>query len=56
MQFFSNSTVRKPINFQALPALPETDIETAKCAYNNGILEISFKKKVQPKGKTIRVD
>ena len=35
---------------------PETDIETAKSAYNNGILEIAFKKKVQPKGKTIRVE
>ena len=35
---------------------PETDIETAKSAYNNGILEISFNKKVQPKGKTIKVE
>jgi len=35
---------------------PETDIETAKSAYNNGILEITFKKKVQPKGKTIKVE
>jgi HSP20 family protein len=26
---------------------PETDIETAKSAHNNGILEITFKKKVQ---------
>jgi HSP20 family protein len=34
----------------------ETDIETAKSTYNNGILEISFKKKVQPKGKTIKVE
>ena len=30
---------------------PETDIETAKSAYNNGILEITFKKKIQPKRK-----
>ncbi|MFZ0220237.1 MAG: archaeal heat shock protein Hsp20 [Candidatus Nitrosopolaris sp.] len=35
---------------------PETDIETAKSAYNNGILEITFKKKVQPKGKTIKIE
>ena len=37
---------------------PETDIETAKSAYNNGILEITFKKKDQakPKGKTIKVE
>jgi HSP20 family protein len=27
----------------------ETDTETAKSTYNNGILEISFNKKVQPK-------
>ena len=37
---------------------PETDIETAKSAYNNGILEITFKKKEQtkPNGKTITID
>ena len=34
---------------------PETDIETATSAYNNGILEITFKKKEQTKGKTIKV-
>ena len=34
----------------------ETDTETAKSTYNNGILEISFNKKVQPKGKTIKVE
>jgi HSP20 family protein len=34
----------------------ETDIETAKSNYNNGILEITFKKKEQTKGKTIKVD
>jgi HSP20 family protein len=33
-----------------------TDTETAKSTYNNGILEISFNKKVQPKGKTIKVE
>lgn len=37
---------------------PETDIETARSAYNNGILEITFKKKEQtkPKGKIIKVE
>ena len=35
---------------------PETDIETVKSAYNNGILEITFKKKEQAKGKTIKVE
>jgi HSP20 family protein len=34
----------------------ETNIETAKSTYNNGILEISFNKKVQPKGRTIKVE
>jgi len=37
---------------------PETDIETAKSNYNNGILEITFQKKVQtqPKGKEIQIE
>ena len=35
----------------------ETDIETAKSTYNNGILEITFKKKqTKIKGKTIKVE
>jgi len=36
----------------------ETDIETAKSTYNNGILEITFKKKGQTKakGKTIKIE
>jgi HSP20 family protein len=36
----------------------ETDIETAKSTYNNGILEITFKKKepTKTKGKTIKVE
>ena len=37
---------------------PETDIETAKSAYKNGILEIIFDKKQQakPKGKPINIE
>jgi HSP20 family protein len=37
---------------------PETDIETVKSTYKNGILEIVFKKKQQtkPKGKQINVE
>ncbi|MGA9154932.1 MAG: archaeal heat shock protein Hsp20 [Candidatus Nitrosopolaris sp.] len=34
----------------------ETDIETAKSTYNNGILEITFEKKEQRKGKTIKIE
>ena len=34
----------------------ETDIETAKSTYNNGILEITFEKKEQTKGKTIKIE
>lgn len=36
----------------------ETDIETARSSYNNGILEITFKKKdpTKGKGKTIRIE
>jgi HSP20 family protein len=36
---------------------PEVDTETVKSTYNNGILEIAFKKKEQtkPKGKEIKV-
>jgi HSP20 family protein len=35
---------------------PETDIETATSTYNNGILEITFKKKPQTKGRTITIE
>jgi hypothetical protein len=37
---------------------PETDIETAKSVYNNGMLEITSKKKEQtkPKGKQINIE
>ena len=36
----------------------ETDIETARCSYNNGILEITFNKKEQEKtkGMTIKIE
>lgn len=35
---------------------PDTDVETAKSTYTNGILEITFKKKATPKGKEIKVE
>jgi HSP20 family protein len=34
----------------------DTDIETAKSSFNNGILEITFKKKEQTKAKTIKIE
>ena len=34
----------------------DTNIETAKSSFNNGILEITFKKKEQTKGKTIKIE
>jgi HSP20 family protein len=40
---------------QTIEIPPETNIETATSFYKNGILEITFKKKEQPKGKTINV-
>ncbi len=35
---------------------PETDIETAKSTYSNGILEIKFNKKTPRRGREIKVD
>jgi HSP20 family protein len=52
----SDDPQRKYHRIVELP--PEADIETARCAYNNGILEITFNKKEQTKakGKTIRIE
>jgi HSP20 family protein len=43
---------------QTIDLPPEANIETAKSTYNNGILEVTFKKKQQtaPKGKEIKVE
>jgi HSP20 family protein len=51
-----NTAQRKYKSVIELP--PEADAETVKSTYNNGILEIAFKKKEQtkPKGKEIRVE
>ena len=35
---------------------PETDIESAKSSYANGILEVTFEKKGKPKGREIKID
>jgi HSP20 family protein len=52
----SDDSQRKYHKIVELP--PEADIETARCAYNNGILEINFNKKelAKMKGKTIKVE
>jgi HSP20 family protein len=52
----SDDPQRKYHKIVELP--PEANIETARCNYNNGILEITFNKKVQEKtkGKTIKID
>jgi HSP20 family protein len=52
----SDDPQRKYHRIVELP--PEADIETARCAYNNGILEITFNKKeqVKTKGKTIKIE
>lgn len=43
---------------ETLEIPPETDIESAKSTCNNGILEITFKKKAEakPKGKEIKIE
>jgi HSP20 family protein len=52
----SDDPQRKYHKIVELP--PEADIETARCAYKNGILEITFNKKEQAKtkGKTIKIE
>jgi HSP20 family protein len=53
-----SSTDPKRKYHEVIEIPPETDIETAKSNYNNGILEISFKKKdaAKPKGKEIKIE
>jgi len=52
----TNNSERKYKSVIELP--PEANTETVKSTYNNGILEITFKKKEQtkPKGKQIKVE
>ncbi len=55
VQVKSDDPQRKYHEVIDLPA--ETDIETAKSTYKNGILEITFKKQqAKPKGKDIKVE
>jgi HSP20 family protein len=52
----ANTAQRKYRSVIVLPS--EADAETVKSTYNNGILEITFKKKEQtkPKAKEIKVE
>lgn len=56
VEAMSDDPQRKYHKIVELP--PEADIETARCAYKNGILEITFNKKEQTKtkGKTIKIE
>jgi HSP20 family protein len=56
IEVFSNDPHRKYHKTIELP--PQTDIETAKSTYNNGILEVTFNKKIEtrPKGKEVKVE
>lgn len=56
IEVFSNDPHRKYHKTIELP--PQTDIETAKSTYNNGILEVTFSKKIEtrPKGKEVKVE
>lgn len=56
VEVFTNDTQRKYHRTVELPE--ETDVDTAKSIYNNGILEITFnkKKETKPKGKEIKID
>ena len=39
-----------------VPIKPKFDENTAKASYTNGILELVFKLKEEPKGKTVEVE
>lgn len=57
VEVLTNDTQRKYHRTVELPE--ETDVDTAKSTYNNGILEITFNKKkkdAKPKGKEIKID
>jgi HSP20 family protein len=56
VEVVSNDPQRKYHRTLELPK--EADIETAKSAYNNGILEVTFvkKKETKPKGKEVKIE
>jgi HSP20 family protein len=52
-----STTEKKGRKYHRIIDLPlETDIETAKSTYSNGILEITFDKKAKSKEREIKVD
>jgi HSP20 family protein len=55
VEVLTNDAQRKYHRTVELPE--ETDVDTAKSTYNNGILEITFnkKKETKPKGKEIKI-
>jgi HSP20 family protein len=56
LEVATNDPQRKYHRTLELPQ--EADIETAKSTYNNGILEVTFKKKAEtkPKGREVKID
>jgi HSP20 family protein len=54
--FTANTSQKKYRRIVELP--PDTDLETAKSTYRNGLLEVVFNKKAQtkPKGKDIKIE
>ena len=56
VEIISNDSKRK--YHKVIELLTETDVETVKSTYNNGILEVIFtkKKETKPKGKEIKVE
>lgn len=52
-----STTEKAPRKYHRIVELPaEADIETVKSTYKNGILEITFNKKVRAKGREIKVE
>jgi len=52
-----STTETAPKKYRRVIELPqESDIESAKSTYTNGILEITFKKKGKPQGREIKID
>ena len=57
VEVLTNDTQRRYHRSVELPQ--ETDVDSAKSTYNNGILEITFskkKKESRPKGKDIKIE